>query len=529
MTSTSARSIRLAITVALGGFIFGFDASVISGVVGFISVEYNLNDWQIGLVVSAPTLGAILSGATAGPLSDRFGRKTLLIVIAALYLVSAICSAFAPNYQALVIARFVGGLAFASLGIAPIYIAEISQATMRGRMISINQFNIVIGFSAAYFANYFLLQFSHSGTDLATSLGVDTNTWRWMLGLEILPAAIYLLMLFGIPESPRWLAMHRRCDEARAILVKLMGEDKADREMDDIDATLHKDPAPVFQRIVTLFSPGMIWILGIVLMLSVIQQITGINAIYFYAPTIFEQSGVGTDAAFSQAIFVGIINVIFTIFAMLLIDRLGRKPLLIIGLTGILVSMSLCAYGFYTAKYQLTAEAVEELATTNPELNTEQLSLLIGRQWENDVAYKKALTETLGQQQARTHQSHLLEAGTHMNAYIVLIGILGFVASFAFSLGPVMWVMQPELFPNHLRGVGMAMAGIVNSFASFVVQFVFPWELNTLGAGNTFALYGLFAVISLVLVIWILPETRGKSLEQLEFELKNQKLGGQPS
>ena len=196
-------SVFITIVVALGGFIFGFDASVISGVVGFVSAEFQLNELQQGFVVASPTLGAVFGTLVAGPLADALGRKKVIIFIAGLYVVSALLSAFAISYEMLVVARMIGGVAFASLVLAPMYIAEIAPAHLRGKMISVNQFNIVIGLSAAYFANYFLLQLSQSPSEFVASLGIPEDVWRWMLGLELLPAIIFFGLLFIIPERPR--------------------------------------------------------------------------------------------------------------------------------------------------------------------------------------------------------------------------------------------------------------------------------------------------------------------------------------
>lgn len=506
-------NVYFAIVVALGGFIFGFDASVISGVVGFVATEFQLNDWQQGFVVSSPTLGAVLGSFFAGPCADLFGRKKVLISIALLYAVSAIFSAFAVNYEMLVAARFIGGIAFASLVLAPMYIAEISPSHQRGKMISINQFNIVVGFSAAYFANYYLLQLSGGASQLALELGITEHVWRWMLGLEIVPALLYFMMLFTIPESPRWLVVNNKISKAQPIIEKLFPEQNSQRFIQDIQKDSSIDLPPLLARLKGLFARNMRFILAVGLVVGICQQITGVNAVYFYAPSIFEQSGVGQDAAFSQAIWVGVINVVFTIVAMLLIDKLGRKPLMLIGLAGVAVSMSIAAYGFKQATFELTPQSVKLIESDEIQA---KVSPLFNVTYDNDLAFKAALKEVLGENDARDYQASLLQASVSMNPTLVLVGILGFVASFAVSLGPVMWVLLAEIFPNHLRGLGIAFTGLVNSAVSFTVQLVFPWELANLGTAMTFFIYGVFAVIGLILVYRMLPETKGKSLEQIE-------------
>jgi sugar porter (SP) family MFS transporter len=510
-----AHTLRIALAVSLGGFVFGFDASVISGAVRFVGQDFSLGDLEMGLLVGAPTLGGILSASCAGPLADLYGRRTLLLILAALYVLSAGFSAFAPNYEVLMTARFIGGMAFASLAMAPIYISEIASAGSRGRMVAINQFNIVLGLSAAYFVNFVILRFSGLDVAWVKSLGLDTQTWRWMLGFEILPAAVWLLLLFRLPESPRWLIINGREDEGRAILDTLELDSDLETEVEDIRQSAHGEIATLGARARDVLGPRLRLALVVGLLLAVIQQITGVNAIYFYAPTVFEQSGIGTDAAFAQAVAVGITNVVFTIVSMLLIDRLGRKPLLIIGLGGIAVSMLLCACAFNNATYAIAEGALDSHKGTAME---QRLAPLEGRTFEDDVAFKAALNETLGEQDARELQSELIQAAIKINPSVVLIGILLFVASFAVSLGPVMWVMLPEIFPNKVRGVAMAITGVVNSGVSFGVQFMFPWQLTNMGVASTFTGYALFAIIGLVLVLWLVPETRGKTLEELEVE-----------
>jgi len=513
MSGSIANSVFVAVVVALGGFIFGFDASVISGVVGFVTAEFQLNEWQQGFVVSSPTLGAVLGSLIAGPAADLYGRKKVLLAIAALYVVSAIFSALAINYYMLISARFLGGLAFASLVLAPMYIAEIAPAKYRGKMISINQFNIVVGFSAAYFANYFLLKLSGGSNELATSLGITENVWRWMLGLEIVPALAYFFLLFMIPESPRWLVCNGYKDKAKTVFEKLFPYQNAQQLIADIETQTQEKIPPIKQRLSMLFSTKMRLVLAIGLVVGISQQITGVNAVYFYAPSIFEQSGVGQDAAFSQAIWVGIINVVFTIVAMLLIDKLGRKPLMLIGLAGVVISMTVAAYGFHQATYTLTTESVAKISS---EQIREQITPLIDKTYHSDLDFKQALIDVIGKREARENQAELIQAAAKMNAFLIMFGILGFVASFAVSLGPVMWVLLAEIFPNNLRGVGIAFTGLINSVVSFSVQLLFPWELATIGTAATFIIYGVFALIGFVLVYRLLPETKGKSLEELE-------------
>ncbi len=509
-------ALRWAIFVSLGGFVFGFDASVISGVVGFVIAEFSLSDWQTGVVVSAPTLGAVLASVVAGAASDQIGRRRVLRVIAFLYVLSAAVSGLAPSFEVLVAARFIGGLAFASLILAPSYIAEIAPAAVRGRMVSINQINIVLGFSAAYFANYFILGESQSGSAFAQSTGLDQYAWRWMLGLEALPAAAYFFFMLSAPESPRYLVLQGRLDDARTIMHKIAPAEQIDDLLKSIKDSSREATSKLGEKIRGMFRPEMRKVIIVGLIAGIAQQSCGINVVFFYAPTIFEQSGVGTNAAFAQATYIGIVNVVFTVLAMLLIDKLGRKPLMLAGLVGVAISMAIAAYGFHTAYYQLDSAAV---ATLSEEADLSGLSSLEGVRYESDLTFKAAVEEAVGRPALRANEATLIQSAVVMNSTVILIGIMGFVASFAFSLGPVMWVLFSEIFPNRLRGVCMAFMGVVNSSVSWFVQFIFPWELATLGSAGTFILFSVFAVVCLILLTWLMPETRGRSLEQLEQEL----------
>ncbi|HPR60018.1 MAG TPA: sugar porter family MFS transporter [Prolixibacteraceae bacterium] len=455
--------VKVSLIVALGGFLMGFDASVISGVIKFIEPEFQLTKIQLGWAVSCLTLTSTMAMMVAGPLSDKYGRKLVLKYAAILYAVSAILSAIAPTFTLLIIARMIGGLGVgASLIIAPMYIAEISPANIRGRMVSFNQLNIVVGISVAFFTNYLILQWSQSDSSFAELLGFDKYTWRWMLGLETLPAVLYFIFLFFVPPSPRWLAMNGNEEQALKILTQAGGSDNAQKVLADIKNNLKENTQKSKAKLADLFKPALKLVLFIGVVIAILQQITGINAVFFYAPMIFEQTGIGVDASFSQAILVGLTNIVFTILAMWLIDKLGRKFLLTLGFSGIFISMLIIALAFNSATYAADG-TVEQI-----------------------------------------------------NSWLVLGGILGFVASFAISVGPVMWVLFSELFPNTIRGLAISFIGFINSAVSFSVQLVFPWQLENLGSAGTFIIYGAFGLIGLVFVLVFLPETKGKSLEELE-------------
>jgi len=510
---------RLALIISLGGFLFGFDASVISGAIRFLVPEFGLSDLALGWVVASLTFTSTLAMMVAGPLSDRVGRKKLLLIIAFLYAFSALFSALAPTYGILVAARMLGGLAVgASLIIAPMYIAELSPPEHRGRMVSINQLNIVLGFSAAYFSNYFLLNASGSGAEWVQSLGIDTATWRWMLGVELLPALAYFGTLFSVPESPRWLVMKGREPEAATVIETLSSASEAKAQIAAIQKSVQAKDAgePLGQKLKRLFRPTLRKVLWVAVIVGILQQLTGVNAIFFYAPFIFEQSGIGSNAAFSQAIYIGLLNIIFTLIAMSLIDRIGRKPLLLVGLLGIALSMGLVSYGFQQATYELTSEAVIDL----PEgLDREALQGVTDVRYEDDLAFKAALKVALGRTAYVANEAVILQSAAKINPTLILLGILGFVAFFAVSLGPVMWVLFSELFPNYIRAVAVSFVGFINSVVSFLVQQFFPWEMANLGNATTFGLFGAFAAVGFLLVLRFLPETKSRSLEELETEL----------
>lgn len=514
MTKNQIYTIKIALIVALGGFLMGFDASVISGVVKFIEPEFNLTKLELGWSVASLTLTATLAMIFSGPLSDKYGRRKVLQVAAMLYAISAIGSALAPTFFLLVVARMIGGLGVgASLILAPMYIAEISPPTMRGRMVSFNQLNIVIGISVAFFTNYLILKLGQSDSAWALNLKFDEYNWRWMLGLELLPAIFFYWGLFFVPKSPRWLVMKGQTDQALAIMKQFTDIKDAEKQIQEAMKSLHVDDKKDEAGLMEFFKPAYRKVLAIGVVVAVLQQITGINSVFFYAPMIFEQSGIGTDASFIQAILVGLTNLVFTVLAILFIDKLGRRPLLIGGLLGIAISMGVLAYGFGTANYRLTQESITELPS---EISLESLTPLMDVNYESDVSFKEALRTTLGDKSAIAYESNLITAAIQMNPTLILIGILGFVASFAISIGPVMWVLFSELFPIRIKGAAISFVGFINSGVSYLVQQFFPWQLDTFGSSYTFLIYGLFAAAGLIFVIWAVPETKNKSLEELE-------------
>ncbi|MDF1694960.1 MAG: sugar porter family MFS transporter [Saprospiraceae bacterium] len=502
----------IAFVVSLGGFLFGFDAGIISGVMSYAGPEFDLNDLQSGWVVSSPSFSAMIAMLFSGRLSDIVGRKKILIYVAFLYALSAILSAYASSYEMLYIARMIGGVAFgAALILAPTYIAEISTSENRGKLVSIQQLNIVLGFFAAFLSNYFFNKYNTPGNTLFT----DESVWRWMLGVEFFPAILYFICLFLIPKSPRWLYANGKKEEAKTILIEIHGQEHTDIEIAAIEKNLKVEEISSKVQIKDLLKPALRFILIVGLVIGVLQQITGINAVYFYATSIFKQTGIGTDAAFSSGVLLSTITVIFTFVAIFLIDRMGRRPLLLVGIAGISISLLLCAYGFNQATYQLTTSEISALENVDANL----LQPFADKTYTSDLDFKNEMKSALGSQVYAKNEGAILEAATNINATLVLFGILGFIACFAFSLGPVMWVMLSELYPIKYRGLAIGVIGFINSFVSWVVQQVFPWELSNFGNGLTFLIFGLIATVGFFILLKILPETKGKSLEELEMEL----------
>jgi len=500
--------LRIAFIVALGGFLMGFDASVISGVLGPVGERFGLSEFAQGWLVACLALTSSFAMLGAGVFSDAFGRRRTLQIAAALYLLSAVASALAPSYSALVLARMLGGLGVgAALIVAPLYIAELAPAKDRGRLVSINQLNIVVGISAAFFSNYVIAQVFGDPLEARAF-----PPWRWMLGIEALPALAYFLGLGAVPESPRWLKLRGEGEKAVAILAATAGEAEARAALERI--TPSEPKAGALQAMLRrLLEPALRPILAVALGVAVLQQITGINAVFFYAPMIFEKAGAGVNSALWQAVLIGVVNLLFTLVALRTIDRLGRRPLLLMGLGGIALAMALLSYAFDQAYYQLSTQTLVSLEDSDL---AAALSQIAGQPFGDKAAFQGALAQALAPEALAQSRKVLLALAIQIDAPTVLAAIMLFVASFALSLGPVMWVLFSELFPLPVRALAAATAGLVNSLVSFLVQLLFPWALAALGPAQTFAFFGAFALLGLFWVWRAVPETRGRPLETME-------------
>lgn len=493
-------TIMISLIVALGGFLLGFDSAVISGAVNGIKIYFEMSDWELGFAVGCVIFGAMAGNIVAGPLSDNFGRKNVLIITAVLFTVSALWSAMATTYISFVTARIIGGIGIGgAILIAPIYIAEVAPPKLRGSLVSLNQLNIVIGISVAYFSNYFLKD-------------IEVDSWRWMLGVEAVPAFLYFLALFIVPRSPRWLIIRlNKVELAEKILIKIGGKQFAQVTINEIQRGIAKKQ--VKGRFSDLFSNRMRTIIIIAFGLAFFQQITGINAIFYYAPTIFEQAGGSTDSSFLQAIVVGLTNLVFTLVAIRLIDRLGRKPLLVIGTSAMAIALTMATLAFNNAKYEFTSSNLDKISNTEIKLALQNLE---GSTFNSQSELFKGVQPYLSENELFLFKRNEVKNFISINATLVLIAILLYVAAFAISLGPVMWTMLSEIFPGNLKGIAISVVGFFNSLVSYTVTQFFPWELTNLGPTLTFAIYALMAALSLLFVLKYVIETKGKSLEEVE-------------
>ena len=441
--------VLVCLVATLGGLLFGYDTAVISGTIGFLQKHFVLNPAEEGWAASSALVGCVLGAAGAGLLSDRFGRRKVLILSAICFLASAIGTALPRTFNEFILYRILGGLGVGAASMSsPMYIAEISPAHIRGRMVSVNQLAIVLGMLVVYFVNYFI-------AGLGDEAWNTREGWRWMFGSEALPALLLLVLLFFVPESPRWLTKQGRLDAAERILSRVGGARHAQTELAQITEAISHESASLLQ----LLQPGMRTVLLIGIVLAVLQQITGINVFLYFGPEIFKNiAGARIDAALLQTAVVGSVNLLFTLVAIWTVDTLGRKPLMIIGSAG--MGLALCGLGA--------------------------------------AAY-------LGETKAWT-----------------LVLILGYIAAFALAVGPVTWVILSEIFPTRIRGSAMSVATFCLWVANFVISQSFPmmdknpWLVQIFHHAFPFGMYAFFCGVSILFVWRYVPETKGKTLEEIE-------------
>lgn len=432
----------LTAVAALGGLLFGYDTAVIAGAIGFLQTKFELTAAMKGWAASSAIIGCIFGAMFAGYLSDRYGRKKILILTAFLFGISAIGSAIPANLTQFAVARFVGGLGVGAASmLSPLYITELAPAKVRGMLVSLYQLAIVLGILLIFFINMLV---QGMGDD---NWNVETG-WRWMLGSETIPAVLFFVAMFFVPETPRWLAKEGREGEAMDVLKRVNGPERAGEIMKDIKETLLEEKGTLRELLKGRFRKAVI--IGV--LLAIFTQFQGINAIMYYAPEIFKEVGTGRDSAFAQTVIIGIINVLFTFVAIRLVDRVGRKKLLLLGGAGMGISLLIVGMSFYFS-------------------------------W---------------------------------TGYVLLFFILTYVACFAASFGPVPWVVLSEIFPIKLRGVAMSVATLSVWVAVYFVTQLFPILLESIGPAQTFWIFFAVSVMAFYFVWNYIPETKGKTLEEIE-------------
>jgi sugar porter (SP) family MFS transporter len=440
---TNTKVLSWSIIVSLGGFLFGFDTAVISGVEKHIQELFELSSFLHGFTISSALIGTITGALISGKPADLYGRKPILYLIAILYVLTAVGSALANNVSSFILFRFLGGIGIgASSVVAPMYIAEISPAKIRGRMTALFQFNVISGILIAFISNFLLRN-------------AGTEPWRWMLGVAGIPAFIFFSLLIIIPESPRFLIKIGKIGKAKVILEKIEVK-SIDEEIEEIKLSMSQSS----DTKLNLFSPTYFKPISIAFLVAMFNQFSGINAILYYAPRIFELSGLSNADSLFQSILIGATNGIFTIVGIILIDKAGRKKLLITGSIGMSICLGLVARTFYTQDF---------------------------------------------------------------SGFGLLIYLLIYIMFFAFSTGAVIWVLIAEIFPNRVRGKGQSFGSFTHWFFAALITFLFPVieKVSQFGVGHTFMFFSIMMIIQ-VFVVWkYFPETKGRTLEELGENLSN--------
>jgi SP family sugar:H+ symporter-like MFS transporter len=450
--------IAIVAVATIGGLLFGYDSGAVNGTQAGLQAQFNLDANGLGFTVGSLLIGCAVGAFFAGRLADLIGRRTVMIISALLFLFGALIQGVTDVHAVFVAARFAGGMAVGAASVlSPLYISEVAPAKIRGRMSTVQQVMIISGLTAAFLVNYFLAQ--NAGSSLGEIAG--TTAWRWMYLAQAAPAAVFLLALFLIPESPRYLVMKGKDDAARAVLTKLFGAEAAERKVGEIRASFSKDHRPSFKDVTgkAVFRP-IVWA-GLVL--ATFQQFVGINIIFYYGETLWRLAGVSEEVALERNILSGAVSIGAVLLALAVIDKIGRKPLLLIGSVGMAVTLGAMTWAFSGAGA--------------------------------DAAGNLTLSATAG-----------LTALVAANLYVIF---------FNFSWGPVMWVMLGEMFPNQMRGSALAICGLAQWGANYLVVQSFPGMAEGIGLVGTYALYTVAAVISIFLVRSFIQETNGKELEEM--------------
>jgi sugar porter (SP) family MFS transporter len=429
------------IVIALGGFLFGFDTAVISGAEQAIQKYWSLSPIEQGLTISIALIGTIIGSLLGAVPSDKLGRRNTLYIIASLYLLSSLGSALSINWYFFLSFRFLGGLGVGASSVtAPIYISEIAPAEKRGRLVALFQFNVVFGILISYLSNYLIGLSGHS-------------SWRFMLGVQVFPSLLFLVLLKFIPESPRWLILKKRDVKKATDILTIIDSNTATSIVASVQAAAKEDKADIQHS--SLFSQRNKMPMILAILIAVFNQVSGINAIIYYAPRIFEMTGLGKSSSLLSTAGLGLVNFIFTLVAMKFIDKVGRRTLMFIGSVGLILTLGMVSYSFYA----------------------------------------------------------------HLSGLAVPLYLFLYIAFFAVSQGAVIWVFISEIFPTQVRAKGQTLGSTTHWTMAAIITFVFPYLSEKVGGGNTFLFFAIMMCLQLLFVWKLMPETKGKSLEQIEHTL----------
>jgi len=464
ITGNVTKILLLSLTAALGGFLFGFDSGVINGTVEAIQEEFGSGEVGTGFNVASMLLGSAVGAFFAGNLADKIGRRPTMILTALAFMVSSWGSGAAVGSVTFVAARLIGGLAVGAASIlAPAYISEIAPPDIRGSLATLQQLMIVIGLFMAFVNNYLIAGAAGSAAD---TFWFGFEAWQWMYWMELIPAAVFLGALLAIPESPRYLVAAGRPDEARSVLDSLSTAGDIDAKLDDIRSTLEEKRRPSITDVIQKHTGRIHPLVWVGIGLAALQQFTGINVVFYYGGTLWQAAGFTEASALLTNVVNGSVNVVFTFVAIALIDRVGRRPLLLVGSVGQALTLGVMAFVFSTA-----AQGGAQ-----------------GLQMEGNMGF------------------------------VALIAANAYIAFFAFSWGPIMWVMLGEMFPNKFRGAALSICGLVQWGANFIVTMTFPILLGSLGLGVAYGIYAAFGVVAFLFVRLFVKETKGRTLEDMSRE-----------
>lgn len=460
------RVILLSSVAALGGFLFGFDSGVINGTIDALAIAFDSDSATTGFNVASVLLGSMVGAFFAGTWADKYGRKPIMIITAILFIASAWGSGIANASLPFILSRILGGIAMGAASVlAPVYISEIAPHQIRGRLATLQQLMIVIGLFMAFMSNYWLAGMS-GGASIELWWGFDT--WRWMFWMEIIPAGVFFISLFMIPESPRYLVAAGKSNDAFTVLKNISPLQDTKAKIEEIKKTLIEGVKPRLKDVIDKATSKMHPTVWIGIGLAILQQLTGINVIFYYGATLWQAAGFTEADALLQNVISGSVNIFFTFVAIALIDKVGLKPLLLVGSLGQAVMLAVMAIIFSNAGTDATGDI-------------------------------------------------LLEGN---NGLFALLAANAYIAFFAFSWRPVMWVMLGEMFPNHFRGAALAICSMAQWGANFTITMTFPIFLSTLGLGFSYGLYAFFGLVAYIFVKKYVIETKGKSLEEMGELLK---------